>query len=254
MGEPRRIMVVDDDRARLGRTVAVLEGAGYEVIPRDLAIGTAGAILRDRPAVVLLEVGTALLDGPEIAAAVRANARLKDTRTVLVGGGPPETLAARARECGADGSVHRPCEPAALLEVVGRWASPRGGRDRDQSGTRLKRPGRVLVAGEPTTHRLVAAELANRRALTLTDSGTEALRRICAPSPPGRVVLGTSLTDLPFDVIWREAVTLDEAWAERIVIVEEREATPGARPPAMRCWHPGEPLEALVASLDRRAG
>ena len=241
------VMVVDRDRAALSQTADLLEEAGHRVIRRDVGIGTGGAILRTRPDVVLLELAMPLLDGAEIIEVVRASETVAGTRMVLMGALPAAELAALAERCGANASLAKPFGAEALRAAVRRFARPRRDGPTKRSGTRRVR-GYVLVAAGEETRRDLRGTLGARADTSFTDSGTEALRLILGPAAPRVALLGTSLLDMSFDVVWRHAVERDPSWRERIVIAVEG-ALERALDPEMRHLDSDHEITALLDLL-----
>jgi hypothetical protein len=91
--------------------------------------------------------------------------------------------------------------------------------------------------------------------VTFTDSGTEALRLICSSSSPHTVLIGTSLVDLPFHVVWYKAVQLDPGWRRRMIAIDER--GPGSPPPTwpsgMARWRREDSVDRLIATIEQVA-
>lgn len=68
---------------------------------------------RERPDVVLLDVGLPKLSGVDVCRALKTNP--EPPRVILITG---DTFAEGLDECGADGVIAKPFKPAALLEEV----------------------------------------------------------------------------------------------------------------------------------------
>jgi CheY-like chemotaxis protein len=249
-----KIMVEDDSPLILEIVSTFLREAGYDVIARSVAVGTGAAIIRERPALVLMDVSMPLVSGGEISASLQGNTATRDTVIVLHSDRPEEELALIAEQCGAQGYLRKSGDPRKLVGAIQHWLSPASSGVR-RSGART-RPPSVLVAGDEKTRQILQGPLASRLLLTFTDSGTEALRLICAKAAPQTVLLGTSLVDLPFHVVWHKAVTLDAGWRKRIVALDER-APDAPMPPwpiGMARWTREEPLERLVETIERAVG
>lgn len=100
-----KVMVVDDDRVALEVARERLEGAGFEVITRDVAIGTSASIIAERPDVVLLDVHMPGISGDVIA-------RLLTTREhkamiILHSASDGRDLRKMAGRCGAVGVIEK---------------------------------------------------------------------------------------------------------------------------------------------------
>jgi two-component system, chemotaxis family, chemotaxis protein CheY len=117
-------VLVVDDHAQIRELVrTVLEGAGYAV--REAADGAEALRLARAapPAVILLDVGMPVLDGPGFVAAYRRAPGPHAPVVVLTAA----AAAARwAAELEAAGHLGKPFGLAALLAAVGRLAAPKG--------------------------------------------------------------------------------------------------------------------------------
>lgn len=240
-----KIMVVDDSELILDVIGSTLRAAGYEVVTRSVPIGTGAAILRERPALVLMDVSMPLVTGTEISESLRSSSATHGGIIVLHSDRPAEELAVLAEQCGADGFIRKTGDPRELRAEVAKWlASPRRttGSPRELS---------VLVAGSAETCSLVREVAGPRARVQVTDSGTEAFRLICSRGGPQSVVLGTSLQDLSVLVMWQRAVLLDPRWQRRIVVVDEGVRTPQPWPEQMIRWGRAEPVARLRQVLEQ---
>lgn len=240
-------MIVDDSPLILDAIGETLRGAGYEVITRAVAIGTGAAILRERPALVLMDVSMPLLTGTEISESLNASSTSHASIIVLFSDRPPAELEVLAEQCSAAGFIPKSTPPATLLSEVARYLLRRASRS--SSERRRGAIEQVLVAGRSDTCEWVRGLLRAHAVVRATDSGTEALRIMNASDAPARVLLGTGLLDLPAHTTWSHATRNDERWRERIVVVEEA-GHPG-RPalPGMRKWSRSDPDSVLLSWL-----
>ncbi len=100
-----KVMVVDDDRVALEVARERLESAGFEVITRDVAIGTSASIVAERPDVVLLDVHMPGIRGDVIA---RLLATREHTATIILhSASDGKDLRKMAGECGAVGVIEK---------------------------------------------------------------------------------------------------------------------------------------------------
>lgn len=209
MVESIRVMIVDDSALVCSSVGASLTAAGFEVITRTNPIGTGAAILRDRPAVVLLDVSMPLLDGADILESLRRAPGRRRTRILLHSDRSAHELAELCERAGADGYVQKGERPEVLATRV-REAAHRV--DRAASA-------RVLVVEpDPALRGELSGALADC-VVQLSDSGTEALLAIGSPTPPDVIVASTELEDLPTATLVREALRLDPSFRERFVLV-----------------------------------
>ncbi len=129
---PWRILVVDDDPGIRALCSAVLGAEGHEIV--EAADGREGLAraTSDEPDLALLDVNMPLLDGYELAAALRQGERTRHLPFVFVTGEPEPEVVAHADSVGALGFVPKPFEPSALAELVRRLLEqndpPRPGR------------------------------------------------------------------------------------------------------------------------------
>ena len=225
---PRKVLVVDD-----GSSGAGLKQAGFEVVTRTMAVGTLAAILRERPDVVVLDIHMPLLSAEDVIAGVRRHPALHDTVVLLHSSTPRLELAELARKWKADDWLEKTDDASALVKLVRHWvASPRrrGPAPRGPSSG-VRKIGllpELLLACAPSTAGRLQASLANHFMVSNTDSGAEALRRICSTRPPDFVVIGTSLADLGHARVTRCAHELDPRWSRRLIVLSEASAPPEA--------------------------
>lgn len=236
-----KVMVVDDSPLILEVVGSILSSAGYEVLTRSVAIGASAAILRERPALVLIDVSMPLVTGTEISQSLRDSRARTESIIVLHSDRPADQLAALVVQCGADGFIRKTGNARELLAEVAKWLT-RGRSDRAKTNG-------VLVAASERTRAIVREAVGTRAPLQVTDSGAEAFRAICGRSAPRSVVLGSGLQDLNAAVIWRKSVELDPRWRDRIVVVDEGDRDARAWPPDVTWWGRTEPPEALLRAL-----
>jgi DNA-binding response OmpR family regulator len=98
-------MVVDDDRVALEVARERLEGAGFEVITRDVAIGTSASIVTERPDIVLLDVNMPGISGDVIAKLLAV--REHRASIILHSASDATGLRKMAVECGAVGIIEK---------------------------------------------------------------------------------------------------------------------------------------------------
>jgi CheY-like chemotaxis protein len=240
-------MIVDDSALILHAVGETLRGAGYEVIARSVAIGTGAAILRERPALVLMDVSMPLLTGTEISESLNASSTSHSSIIVLFSDRPSADLEVLTQGCSAAGFIPKSAPASTLLSEVSRYLAHRSSRPSpDRKRGRLDE---VLVAGRADTYDWARELLRPHAVVRGTDSGTEALRIMNASDAPGAVLLGTGLLDLPAHTTWSHATRNDERWRDRIIVVEES-GHPG-RPalPGMRKWSRADPDSVLLAWL-----
>jgi DNA-binding response OmpR family regulator len=124
------VLVVDDSEIAREAVKDTLEAAGFRVATLESAFGFIRTIREQEPALILLDVGLASMNGTKLVSLGRQHAP-KRTSIVLYSGRSVEELAVDARECGADGFISKQTTDRALVLSVqgflGQRAVPRRG-------------------------------------------------------------------------------------------------------------------------------
>lgn len=110
-----KIMIVDDDRTTLEVLGAVLEQSHHHVIQRETAIGTTLAIIREKPEVVLLDIGMPGLSGDKLASLINNSKTDPSPIVILHSSRPRSELERIARTCGASGVIEKTGDPNEFL-------------------------------------------------------------------------------------------------------------------------------------------
>ena len=115
-----RILVVDDDPGIRALCSVVLGDEGHEVL--EAADGLEGfeRAVADDPDLLLLDIKMPVLDGFELAVALRRDARTRHLPFVFVTGEPEPDVQGHAFSVGALGFFAKPFDPSALVELVRR--------------------------------------------------------------------------------------------------------------------------------------
>lgn len=100
----KRILIVDDDKAHLQTTEALLRSAGYEVVTHDTPFRTTEMIQTWRPDLVLLDVNMPGLAGDRLCTLIRGNRRIQ-TRIFFHSSNDETSLRQAVAEYGADDYV-----------------------------------------------------------------------------------------------------------------------------------------------------
>lgn len=114
---PRRVLVVDDNRAAARGVQRLLEASGYEV---ECAYGGREALMRaavSAPHAIFLDLNLPDLSGYEVAAALRNDLGFKGVIAALSGSGQTEDIA-RAHDAGCSHHLTKPVRLAELLAVL----------------------------------------------------------------------------------------------------------------------------------------
>ncbi len=121
-----RILVVDDNRANLDLMLYLLGAFGHEVVgvPDGLA---AYAAARDGDfALILTDILMPGIDGYELAARLKSDARLSATPLIAVTALAMAGDRERIRAAGFDGYIPKPIEPQSFVAQIAAYLEPAG--------------------------------------------------------------------------------------------------------------------------------
>jgi CheY-like chemotaxis protein len=110
----RRVLVVEDNRDGLETLLALLDMLGYEVAGAGDGREAMEVARRFQPQVVLLDLGLPIMDGFEVARALRDDPDLKDVFIAALTGWGAENDRRRTAEAGFDAHLTKPVELSAL--------------------------------------------------------------------------------------------------------------------------------------------
>jgi CheY-like chemotaxis protein len=108
LGERHRVLVIDDNADAATSLKDVLELGGHDV--RVALDGPSGLVAAHtfRPEIVICDIGLPLMDGYQVARALRADAALQGARLVAMSGYAAPEDVERARAAGFDRHVAKP--------------------------------------------------------------------------------------------------------------------------------------------------
>jgi len=116
----KRILVAEDDPDNRCIVVKVLTLEGYETLAADDGRSALALARRERPDLIVMDLGMPGMDGWEAARRLKADPQTADI---------PITLTAwdeeRAREAGYDGYLSKSCRPKTIHEAVARFLAGR---------------------------------------------------------------------------------------------------------------------------------
>lgn len=128
MGSKARLLIVDDNEDGREMYAEYLRFAGHTVMTAADGQAALAAARTFRPDVIVLDLSIPVVDGWQVAAALRG---AKDTAGICIvavtGHGEPQHVA-RASEAGCDHVLVKPVEPRALAECIDTMLSSRGER------------------------------------------------------------------------------------------------------------------------------
>jgi len=117
-GAAHRILIIDDNADVADSLALLLSLSGHTVTTAyDGAAGVAAA-LRERPEMVLIDIGLPGLDGFEVARRLRQDEGLRGAHLVALTGFDDPEVRQRVREAGINRHLVKPVDPAALERLI----------------------------------------------------------------------------------------------------------------------------------------
>jgi signal transduction histidine kinase/CheY-like chemotaxis protein len=124
---PVRVLVVDDNADAAQMLATLLEAHGHAVSVEYDGTGGYARALRERPEVMLLDIGLPDLDGHELARRLRATPETAGAILVALTGYGQSDDRERAREAGFDRHLVKPADLAELLRILAQVRDPAAG-------------------------------------------------------------------------------------------------------------------------------
>jgi two-component system, OmpR family, response regulator len=113
----RLVLIVDDSEIAREAVKDTLEASGLRVIALESAFGFIRTLREKEPALILLDVGLASMNGTKLVGLGRQHAP-EGAKLVLYSGRSPEELAEDAKASGADGFISKRTTDRALVLAV----------------------------------------------------------------------------------------------------------------------------------------
>jgi len=113
-----RILVVEDEADLLLAIRILLEGHGYEVLDAPTGADGLRLVQRERPDLVVLDVGLPDVDGLDVLATLREIPDAERPVVVMLSAHASGHTADRARQLGCDRYVTKPFDPDELVETI----------------------------------------------------------------------------------------------------------------------------------------
>ena len=121
----RRVLVIDDNADAAQAMQMLLESDGHAVRVAHDGKDALELAVSFQPEIVLLDIGLPGMDGYRVAAELREEPSLRNTRLIAVTGyGRPEDVR-QARDAGFDDHMIKPIDPSALLRAIAAAPSPK---------------------------------------------------------------------------------------------------------------------------------
>jgi two-component system KDP operon response regulator KdpE len=112
----KKVLIIEDDAVQVRLLTVRLKAAGYAVAVACDAVQSVGAVRRERPDVVLLDIGLPGGDGYVVLRRLKALVHISAVPIIVVSGRAAETDRARMLDAGADDYFQKPVELDRLLE------------------------------------------------------------------------------------------------------------------------------------------
>ena len=109
-----RILIVDDNELSVRPLSKILHSLGYEISVAHSGLKAFEKINREKPKVVLLDIGMPGMDGYEIAKSIRENSDFPEVVLVALTGRSRDVDKVKAREAGFD---HYLTKPASIDDI-----------------------------------------------------------------------------------------------------------------------------------------
>ena len=117
---PNRILLVDDYPDALEIWGLYLRSLGYEVLTAEDGLSAVEQAHFHHPDIIVLDLELPGISGFEAAVRLRQAADTRDIPLIAATGYSHVKQLNRARECGFDSIVVKPCEPSALVAEIER--------------------------------------------------------------------------------------------------------------------------------------
>jgi eukaryotic-like serine/threonine-protein kinase len=117
----KKVLVVDDSDVALEAARIALEEAGYDVTTLDNPLVLVTTVRDVQPDLIILDISMPALPGDELVSIVGRHQNMANTPVVLHSDLPADVLQARAKACGAAGSIAKTADADFFVEQVRRW-------------------------------------------------------------------------------------------------------------------------------------
>ncbi|MSP62075.1 MAG: response regulator [Myxococcales bacterium] len=124
MGEPKRVLLVEDSPTMRAFAVAALEAEGFAVTTAGSGFEALKILPRSRFDVIITDINMPDITGLELIRFVRESAVHSKVPLVIISTDGAERDRERGLKLGADAYLVKPFAPEALVEVVRRALSP----------------------------------------------------------------------------------------------------------------------------------
>jgi two-component system KDP operon response regulator KdpE len=114
----KKVLIIEDDAVQVRLLAVRLKAAGYAVAVASDAVQSVGAVRRERPDIVLLDIGLPGGDGYVVLKRLKALVHISAVPIIAVSGRAAETDRDRMLNAGADDYFEKPVAIDRLLERI----------------------------------------------------------------------------------------------------------------------------------------
>ena len=118
MGEAKRILIVDDEPDIAGITGLRLRESGFRVINATNGLQALEAIFKEKPDLILLDLGLPDIGGAEVCLRIRQNEQFQNTPVIIFSAKQPGEMTEEERSLPVSGFIRKPCTPEELLQMI----------------------------------------------------------------------------------------------------------------------------------------
>ena len=111
----RKVLIIEDDAVQVRLLTVRLKAAGYAVAVASDAVQSVGAVRRERPDIVLLDIGLPGGDGYVVLRRLKALVHISAVPIIAVSGRAAETDRDKMLDAGADDYFQKPVDGDRLV-------------------------------------------------------------------------------------------------------------------------------------------
>jgi CheY-like chemotaxis protein len=117
------VLIVEDSPSMMEQIVKILNLSGYRTRQAGYAMQAVGVARKERPDLILTDVGLPDMDGATAASLLRDDPAFSDVPVVLMSALSREELQERMAETGAVDLLPKPFSPGDLVRCIRHWIS-----------------------------------------------------------------------------------------------------------------------------------
>lgn len=114
----KKILIVDDNVDVADMTAYFLQMYGLEVVVAYGGLEGLAAARAELPTLIFLDIGMPIMDGCEVAKAIRSDLTLRNVRLIALTAWGDDASRARVRDAGFDLHLTKPANPKDLVELA----------------------------------------------------------------------------------------------------------------------------------------